>query len=537
MFPILIEDKNATLPDAFLPVEVNPMDDNKIRLEEQLKLFNDRIYNVSAQVQEWIARCSKEDEAYRPEDLKGRTCVAYEPILSRLKMFFVSWLKYMVIFTVRNSEVVKYRNILLGEGENAPTIRNTVTTRIMTEMARMYYLLHRPKYMMEGDKTFTLAKDAKHTAWVTAFSLYNVEYEDKEAPHIALEEKKQAMQKELWNAPLRYMRQSQLYRLLDVLTQMIHDVTEAVLPEYEQAVHHAIIAFYYNIQFSHDGEQLDMENMRLPHLIMDEKTQTPVESGYYKANMAYYVYCCSYLSEIMRRLYYRQLYDSSHYVFAPHDHPSKYKHHVKHWLLHLIDSGQLPMDTLEDVFHERAMGEANTYPGDRAIFVHRYPDKVPGRMDIMQFLRPHLFRRSEHRQVQPKVLIESAADDYASRLFIMWCVNEILSVKYKDSTWFDKVVVDADGIEMDVYRLTINHVNPILLQVLSSFWVYHSGKVFITDDIFEAIAAWFIVLRIEYNNRFNRYRLGHVYREIFKEHPDGPLADAQPAKPFQFDTL
>lgn len=283
---------------------------------------------------------------------------------------------------------------------------------------------------------------------------------------------------------------------------MINDVTEDFVDEYIQVVHRVIMSFVYCIQYSHDAAHLDMEEMR-----------QKATGEWLTPTRAFYIHCCTYLSEIVRRIYYWQLYRTQK-LDMPED-PRLYVAHIKKWIREL----KLPPETLESLYQDQASTEGFTFPGDETIFRYRFPEKVISRQDVLQFLRPHMFQRSDAAQVEPAVILGKCYEEYAARLFTLLCINEKLSVMYKDSGWFNNCVIDNDGIELSVYRLE-DRRSPCILQVFGSFWLYNDHKVYVTDDIYEVIAGWFILLKHEYDNCFFSYYFGAISREILR-HEEG----------------
>jgi hypothetical protein len=79
--------------------------------------------------------------------------------------------------------------------------------------------------------------------------------------------------------------------------------------------------------------------------------------------------------------------------------------------------------------------------------------------------------------------------------------------------WDQGVVVHSDGIQMSCYMLQSN-MSPLLLQVLSSYWCYHEAKVYVTDDIFEALTVWFYLFNKHCKDTLYNHTLEAVVKEV-----------------------
>ena len=60
-------------------------------------------------------------------------------------------------------------------------------------------------------------------------------------------------------------------------------------------------------------------------------------------------------------------------------------------------------------------------------------------------------------------------------------------------------MVDNGGIEMSSWKLSRPQC-PIILQVFSRYWVYNDAEYYPTDNIYETLAMWFVLLRDEYDS-------------------------------------
>lgn len=69
--------------------------------------------------------------------------------------------------------------------------------------------------------------------------------------------------------------------------------------------------------------------------------------------------------------------------------------------------------------------------------------------------------------------------------------------------WRDLVVIDQGDIEQCSYQL-LRCKLPMLVHAMNRPWVSYKGRVLVTNDIYEALAGWFLILREECS--------GHVFR-------------------------
>src|SRR5690606_4502048 len=66
--------------------------------------------------------------------------------------------------------------------------------------------------------------------------------------------------------------------------------------------------------------------------------------------------------------------------------------------------------------------------------------------------------------------------------------------------WYSGIVIKADEILQSSYELESNQA-PFLVQIVSSFWAYDQGRVYMTDNIYETIGIWFWLLKNRYSSK------------------------------------
>lgn len=476
--------------------------------ERQMSVAYERMRNLSQCVQGMVKQCAQEESDFTPDELNGFTNVDKK----QAELLFVTWIKHMVLYHEQFREI---RSLERNEK------RHNMATNVVVELSKLYAILHRSEVMMDGHHKrgrlyYTLQRDTRHSQWVRAFASFNIEYKEKELPDDMLEQLKEQVQNKLWSTPLYELTQTQLSIMLMMLSQMVNDITDAdIMREYQIVFHVVWLRFAVLIT-----------RLQPIHVLDDPEYRKPVVGQeWFTATLSWYVMCCTYIAELLRRFYHWELIKDVRILKRGEVPPvarvvppprlqvvsvASIANRVRFWIMNAICNELIPMETMEEAYTNGALESGFNLPGDNTWFKYIRPDDVLTRGDVLANLRPHLYRRYTVEQVQPRVIAQMHKESHVSRLFILLCFSEMIAMDFSGINWFDTVVIDNDGIEMSA-RARLLNVAPFLMQVFSSYWVYYRSHVYTTDDIFEAIAVWCLLLRDEYDGMF----LGHTNMKPF----------------------
>ena len=108
-------------------------------------------------------------------------------------------------------------------------------------------------------------------------------------------------------------------------------------------------------------------------------------------------------------------------------------------------------------------------------------------------------------------------DNYASRLYILHNISGHFHAKSGSSElkWYSGVIMKAADLLRSQYELSSNQA-PFLVQVLSSFWAYDNGEVYITDNIYESIVIWFWLLKTRYQAKLYDLKFGAFIQQALE---------------------
>lgn len=136
------------------------------------------------------------------------------------------------------------------------------------------------------------------------------------------------------------------------------------------------------------------------------------------------------------------------------------------------------------------------------VFPHRFkffwPQKIHSRGACITDLRPHLHNRFKSEgNVGKQYPINPT---YMQRRLIFTIIDEHIRSQLPHVHWEEAVVIDNWDIELSAYKLE-NPLAPLLVQPLSSHFVYDCGQLYPCNDIYESIGVWFYLLHTRYKNR------------------------------------
>lgn len=87
------------------------------------------------------------------------------------------------------------------------------------------------------------------------------------------------------------------------------------------------------------------------------------------------------------------------------------------------------------------------------------------------------------------------------RMCVLAAISKYLDVYYKVPHWMNCILIPFD--KMSTHQATVKikqNRTPLLLQVISRYWVYSNKHIYVTDDIFVAVKLWFTILKEDYKS-------------------------------------
>jgi len=152
--------------------------------------------------------------------------------------------------------------------------------------------------------------------------------------------------------------------------------------------------------------------------------------------------------------------------------------------------------------YAKACEEGYSFPGDLEWFRFRFTDIPPQTGPMLDCFRKDLAKQfyTNYRVSQEVVMSaaqQSSHSGHASRIFIFNLFDQYMRIHYK-IPWKDAVLITNSALSKseNEKKLFSKKSAPLLVQVFSKFWVYYDKKVYMTDDIYEAISYWMYLLKV-----------------------------------------
>jgi hypothetical protein len=515
MFRGLLQTQNQN-HDRALPlptdVDANVFEDSSVNFRAKFARLYDRIEQLGAFTTHYWRRCVREEEvmgaAAGAAGTRTQTSFLSDAReKARISQLFEAWREAYV------SDMESMREVRLYAGEDGTAaattakIRSTLGLHIFYELTRLYSLLHHSALMLERenvasipreqlsdpddyDTLFTL-KSTHHPMWIELAGTYDIrdQYKDKNEDADEEVERLHAQVTDMWSRPIFSYTQSQTRLLALFLTQHLNELptTNALaLDEYRRVFHVLWLRVGTLVSEAHIIEVMDEESER-----------TPCGDGLFQATTPYYAFCSFYLGEIMRRLFQYELIGANR-LSVTQTLASTLRATAKRVIARAVNG--FADEAFEDIYAQ-VTPEGYRFPGDDSWFHYAWPHKVHSRGACIAALRPHLYRRFfSESQITKNLALTSTS--YVARLFVLRAVDEHLKMIVASGAiqWSAGVVISNEGIEMSAYMLQSGQA-PLLLQVLSSWWVYHQGRVHVCDCVYEAIGVWCWLLRTHYGSQ------------------------------------
>lgn len=496
------------------------------------------------------------------KDLTGRLCAVGKYTLriighmmseeefdwdaAQVTTLYRAWLKTMIEDAPTLNEVKRYEFNVDEETELLESIRLNINASIFAELSRMHFILHHDTLVSEHAALLNYVELPTRDEQKRLLTMWSLNLTESQLwTDIPLPDEID------WDVPVLKYTQKEVIAAVMLLCEIVNDLGSISKPSvccpYEEGTREFMEYFralftrnaVFMCQASCEASILNVPDMRVPidrSLIPkvddeekddedDDENRMPKygDDDYIdplnstepcRPSYDYFVWCSYYFGAIMRRIYYWESLKDN--VITP---------------TIVLKDGELDrcINTLshmvktmgDDAFDDCYTGtcdEAYAIPGDSEWFAYKYPTKQPAMGNILYQLRPELNKRywkegnvaldtvlSASRQPRPSYFM------HTNQLFIINALDGYF--RASGVMWRNAAVVSQEGIELSAWKLS-RPTCPVLLQVFSRWWVYNDLFYQPCDDIYEAIAVWFRILRQHYDDTLFSISLADVANKI-----------------------
>lgn len=513
-FDLRVKDLLTIRIKNFLPFTIDHFDE-EVHHTTAFRKFNARINNLGTLTTEYLNLCADEDYLYEKQvdetgdnDLLRTTFMSSVEHQKQLRSLYEKWAEELIATGEEMTEIRE--NVTTYEEDNevkTRKIRGTHGLHVFTEVTRLFYLINRPRliFQEEDERERQTLANTRHPLWIEIYRSFDIttQYQAKEDKDKIVEDTREQIKK-LWNCPVYRYRQTEVILIVLFLTQQLNDVKQECIEEYRSVFHAVWLRISVLIQEYHDDTVLNDPLMRV---------QDPDQpQGTFVANRNFNVFNSIYVSEVMRRFFYYDLLSKRPMQLPAAWNAKQFVPSIKLWIERIVNG--LPDEAFVDM-HFDMCSTSYKFVGDMTWFKFQSAQAVYSINSALLKLRPHLYRKYfSEEQITKKSVLESINTCHASRLTIFSVISSYIQIKMgtDEVQWYKGVVIHSDEIRMSHYNLSANRA-PLILQVFSSYWAYDQKEVYMTDDFFETIAVWFLLLK----NRYNSLLLGHDCSPIAEE--------------------
>lgn len=428
--------------------------------------------------------------------------------LDLVTQLFHAWKDFYVVNTQEFNEIQTYT---MGEDR----VRFVIGSHIFVELSRLYLIMQ--AMSVARDDTLTL-KDMEHVVWTSLSETFDITKQPKEKDEVDDEDALETFAhiQRLWERPIATFSQRDVILIVMFLTQQLNEVTEAYHREYRGVFQAVWERASFLLMEPQTEAVLDDPAMRLLF-----------QEGVYVFHRDFAVFLTFYLGAIMRRFHYVDMVHSwTDGVYYPSPASTIAKDRVKRWICEHMIERNMSDEIFSDAYGLICMQSYAFSGDDRWI---RYSNPQAGfmsRAEILAKLRPHLCKRFDSETEAQKRFV-LASDSHSTRLLLLHAVSTYIQTQtgITNIRWDKRIAVHSEEISRCSQAILLNE-SPFLIQFLSSYWVYYGRKVFITDDLYEAIYIWFLWLRDFCQGKLHEFDLSAFITEAIGNDDRGAAANA-----------
>jgi len=517
------------------PSEIDLFDE-EVNFRTQYREYCERVEQLSNYVQGLRARAAKED-AQLPQ-LWGTDFICYAGgtvVREEIKRQYDDWTLSLFTHYALMREVRHYDGKCDALGMHV----FLELTQLNAQLARPSLLVERENLatiapeLLTGnyDSLFSLAKTA-HPLWVQVLNSFecpplNVkERGEEEEDDGSVGDRDRIIQlqgrmKQLWHRPILEATQREVRLIVLFLTQQLYQLptrNPTLVAEYRRVFNLVWLRIASLTNQAWPGTVLDDELISEDgkNEVLETMRQPVGNTGLYAFNRDFAMFCFYYMSEIHRCFYHYDMLRARPPLRGFDAQALGAKVHG--WITRVVTD--YADDSFEDLYTSKAVMEGYHFIGDDYWFKYAYPNNVHSRGACITQIRPHLYRSFYSEANLSKMLVLSHANngDYVATLFVMHALHEYLRIHTPRVSWLNGCVVDSGGYDQSAYLLS-NPLCPVLIQVLSFYWVYCPREeggplVHICDNIYEAIGVWFWTLQTYFGGRLYDIDMSEYMREV-----------------------
>jgi len=491
--------------NELMPFEVNHFDSDT----SYQKAFNveaKKIRNLADFTTFYIQQCTQEDTKWEETKEKNKiTCVAESKIRKKIDRLYKIWVEHLVeyfepLFEIKDYEIDDEFDPITFKPRR---FKHCTGMQIFVELTRLFYLKQRPVLLIDffPEEMLRLSM-MQNTIWVQIVQTFDIskQYKEKEEKDDDVE-KRLLLMKQLWEKPILFYSQSEIILIVFFLIQQLNEIKENCIDEFQQVFETVWIRIGQIILELHGNNVLDEPDMRVQ-----------VKDGLYMANRNFFMFCSIYMSHILRRFFYYNLFVKRKTEFVNPAETIGKTLRVKKWVEDVIHG--FAEEAFSDMYVEHC-STAYVFPGDEKWFKYLYPNKIASTAAYLAEFRPHLYRQYfSESQASKKAVLASVETSHIARTFILKAISNYVQIKSGNNEikFYDGNVIHSLDLNISYYLLTSNRC-PVIVQGFSSYWAYDDSMVQPTDCIYQTIMFWFYLLKERYDSLLHEYSLHRFIKE------------------------
>jgi hypothetical protein len=228
------------------------------------------------------------------------------------------------------------------------------------------------------------------------------------------------------------------------------------------------------------------------------------EDDLFSVNIDFCKYCTVYFNTIFRRIFWFNLTKKLHNVDLPEE--------IEQGAIKLQEMFEKEVckfigpDSIEDLYVSVCQYTYN-FPGDAEWFSYHYPSIDGSTETLLETMRPAHAKIyfTEHLISQKPIILGITLDNqqhgYNCRTFLLTALDRYISSHVGCVNWKNCVVMPNEIISTSEGRTKITQkLIPILIQIMSRYWVLDGNVIWVTDCIYKALTCWCYALRKNYNS-------------------------------------
>lgn len=433
----------------------------------------------------------------------------------KLRQCYDQWLELWITYSTWINEI---RPVRLPKRPDTPEelldrdgmrkVRTSLGVSIFTELCRMWFLIHYGELVqqkhhlaeqhmnvdqLDPEDVPTVHWALCHTQaefWVDTWPQMWSRADDEafaEARAMDPHAMRPRRASPLWNKPVMLYTQYEIYQATMLLIERINDYPSTIDGGSNEIVRFVMTLFLRLSTFfcqAAPGSVFDKTDMR--HQIHPDYDQ-------YVPNRAFVMWCTIYFYELHRRVFWLHLMTNRQWTRDDITLDDTLVQRVRAWVWDCLD--QVGEEEFDDLY-AKALEEHYEFPGDAQFIHYGHPDGAMSLGDTLLELRPGRqgARFFSEDRVSHNVVLASAktAETHLDRLVLIIALDNYFATQ--GLAWRDRIMIDQCGIETSDYQLRRCNV-PVLVFGFSRPWVSYKGNVLVTDNIYETLAAWFLLIR------------------------------------------